>query len=120
MAKYVDGFVIAVPKANLDAYKKMAKDASKIWKKYGALDYVEAVGEDMEPEGMPLTFPKLAKLKEDEVVVFSYITYKSKAQRNKVNKQVMADPAMKKYEDMPMPFNMKRMAFGGFETMVAA
>lgn len=119
MAKYVDGFVIAVPKKNLEDYKKMAKEASKIWKKYGALDYVEAVGEDMTPEGMPLTFPKLTKLKEDEVVVFAYITYKSKAGRNKINKQVMADPAMKKYEDMPMPFNVKRMAFGGFDVMVS-
>lgn len=118
MAKYVDGFVIAVPKANLDEYKKLAKEGAKVWKKYGALDYVETVGEDMEPEGVGLTFPKLTKLKEDEVVVFSYIVYKSKAQRNKINKQVMADPAMQKYETMTMPFNMKRMAMGGFDVIV--
>lgn len=117
MAKYVDGFVIAVPKDKLDEYKKLAKEGAKVWKKYGAVDYLETVGEDMEPEGVSLTFPKLMKLKEDEVVVFSYIVYKSKAQRNKINKQVMADPAMQKYETMQMPFNMKRMAMGGFEVI---
>lgn len=121
---YVDGFVLVVPKKNLAEYKKMAAAASKIWRKYGALDYRECVGEDLSPPGMggmkALTFPKMAKAKPDETVVFSYIVYKSRAHRDKVNAQVMKDPFMNDPEmkDKPMPFDMKRMAYGGFEVLV--
>jgi len=125
MAKYVDGFVIAIPKKNLPAYKEMAKVGAKVWKKYGALDYKECVGEDLKPDsmGMPmLTFPKLTKIKPSETVVFSYIVYKSRKHRDQVNAKVMKDPVMNdpKWKDMPMPFDMKRMAYGGFEVIVEA
>lgn len=122
MAKYVDGFVFTVPKKNLDAYKKMAKLGGKVWRKHGALDYKECIGEDMKPEQVKLTFPKLTGAKPSDVVVFSYIVYKSRKHRDEVNKKVMADPLMNdpKYKDMPMPFDMDRMSFGGFEVIVDA
>lgn len=118
MSTYVDGFVIAVPKKNIDLYKKMARDGKKIWLKHGALDYKECVADDMTPEGIALTFPKMAKVKEGETVIFSYIVYKSRKHRDEVNKKTMADPVMDKYKDMPMPFDMKRFAYGGFTTIV--
>jgi uncharacterized protein YbaA (DUF1428 family) len=116
--RYVDGFVIAVPEKNLKDYKKISDKAGKIWKELGALEYVESVGDDMNCEwGLP--FPKLAKLKEGEVVVFSFIVYNSRKDRDRINKQVMEDPRMKKImEQGPMPFDVKRMAFGGFKTIV--
>jgi uncharacterized protein YbaA (DUF1428 family) len=117
---YVDGFVIVMPKKNLPAYLKMAKKSGKIWREYGALEYFECVGDDMNIEfGLP--FPKLTKAKPDEVIVFSWITYKSKAQRNSVNKKVMQDKrlsAMCNPENMP--FEMKKMSYGGFKTIVEA
>ena len=123
--KYVDGFVLAVPKSKLAVYRTMAKAAGKIWRKYGALEYVECVGDDLHPNmgGMKvLTFPKMAKTKPSETVVFSYITYKSRAHRDQVNAKVMKDPSMNdpKYKDKPMPFDMKRMAYGGFKVIVDA
>jgi uncharacterized protein YbaA (DUF1428 family) len=121
--KYVDGFVLVVPKKNLKAYKQMATLGKKVWRKYGALDYKECVGEDLRPNmgGMPaFTFPSMVKLKKDETVVFSYIVFKSRKHRDQVNAKVMKDPLMNdpKYKDMPMPFDMKRMAYGGFEVLV--
>ena len=120
MSTYVDGFVIPVPKAKLAAYFRMAKKASKIWKEYGALDYKECVGEDLNnPCGLP--FPKGIQTKPGETVVFSYIVYKSKAQRDSVNKKIMKDPriaAMCNPNDMP--FDAKRMLYGGFKTIVSA
>lgn len=122
--KYVDGFVIVVPKKNLDAYKVMARDGAKVWRKHGALDYVECVGDDLRPDmGVPvLTFPKLTKLKAGEVVIFSYITFKSRAHRDRVNAKVMEDPAMRPeaFADKAMPFNAMRMAYGGFTVIVSA
>ena len=119
---YVDGFVLCVLKKNLAAYKKMATAAGKVWMKHGALQYVECVGEDMAPNmgGMKaLTFPKLAKPKANEKVLFSFIVYKSRAHRDSVNKKVMkvmmSNP---KNKDMQCPFDVKRMAYGGFETIV--
>ena len=117
---YVDGFVLIVPKRKRRAYRKMASIAEKMWRKHGALDYKECVGDELNPDtqGMPfLSFPKLTKAKKDELVFFSFIVYKNKAHRNKVNKAVMKDPAMK---DSPkeMPFDMKKMAWGGFKTVV--
>ena len=113
---YVDGFLIPVPKKNLKAYAKMAKLGAKIWREHGALDYMECVGDDMKPAfGLP--FPKQMKLKAGEVPVFSYIVYKSRAHRDAVNKKVMSDPRMAE-APKEMPFDFKRMAFGGFKVLV--
>ena len=122
MAKstYVDGFVLVVPKKNVAKYKKMATDGQRVWKKFGALDYKECIGDALTPEGVTLTFPKLTKLKKDETVWFSFVTYKSKAHRDAVNKKVMAYFS-KKYPDSSfkdMPFNMARMSYGGFKVLV--
>jgi len=121
MATYVDGFVLVIPKTKRAAYKKIAKEASGVWKKFGALDYKECRAEDMSPKGIVFTFPKMAKIKPGEEVWFSYIVFSSKAQRNAVNKKVMAY-FDKKYEgkNMPMPFDMKRVAYGGFTVEVEA
>ena len=119
--RYVDGYVLAVPKKNLKAYKKMAQKAGKVWKKYGALEYVECAGDDLKNKWTPMQFPKMAKTKPGETVVFSFIVYKSKAHRNQVNKKVMKDPFMQppsKEEEKKMPFDVKRMAYGGFKAIV--
>lgn len=120
---YVDGFVLVVPQKKVDAYRKMAQEAGKIWMKCGALDYKECMGDDLSPSmgGISApTFPKMAKLKEGETVWFSYITYKSRAHRDQVNKKVGIEMEKKaeKYKNEPMPFDMKRMAFGGFKILV--
>lgn len=116
MAKYVDGFVLAVPKKNIEAYKKLARLASKVWLEHGALEYRECVGEDMKtPFGVP--FPKLAKAKKNETIVFAWIVYKSRKHRDAVNKKVMTDPRLKCDMDN-MPFDHTRMSWGGFEVMV--
>lgn len=117
---YVDGFVLIIPKKNVSAYKKMAKEGAKIWKKYGALDYKECMIDDPKPKHIVLTFPKMTKAKPNETVWFSYITYKSKAHRDEVNKKVMAemDKKAEEYKDFKMPFDMKRMAFAGFKIIV--
>jgi uncharacterized protein YbaA (DUF1428 family) len=120
--KYVDGFVIPVPKKNTAKYKKMASEASKIWKKFGALEYKECILENARPDkGIINTFPKMARVKPGETVWFSFIVYKSRAHRDVVNKKVMAYFA-KKYgkNDMQMPFDMKRFAYGGFTVLVDA
>jgi len=115
---YVDGFVIPVPKKQLAAYKRMSAKAGKIWKEFGALDYKECVGDDLKVKwGTP--FPKLAKAKPGETVVFSWITYKSRAQRDRINAKVMKDPRLK-MESANMPFDMKRMSYGGFKVFVDA
>jgi uncharacterized protein YbaA (DUF1428 family) len=114
---YVDGFVLPIPKKKIDAYKKLAKMASKIWKEHGALDYYEAVGEDLKPPfGVP--FPKIAKAKKDETVVFAWIVYKSRKHRDAVNKKVMKDPRMNCMDPKDMPFDCKRMTYGGFNIIV--
>ncbi len=124
MAKYVDGFVLVVPKKNLAAYRKMAREGAKIWRKYGAIDYKECVGDDLQPDMGGVTpglmFPKMVGVKKDETVWFSFIVYKSKTQRNQVNKKVMAEMSKneKKYKNMVMHFDMKRFAYGGFEVVV--
>ncbi len=119
---YVDGFVLVVPKKNIAAYRRMALEGARVWKKYGALAYMECLGDDLKPTGgMPvLTFSKMTKLKKNETVWFSYIVYKSRAHRDQVNKKVMAemDEQAKKHKDLPMPFDMKRMAYGGFKVVV--
>ena len=116
---YVDGFVIPVQKKKVKDYLKMARLGAKIWKKHGALAYYECVGDDLKaPFG--LSFTKLAKLKSNETVVFAFIVYKSRAQRDRINKKVMADPSMNDPELMKeMPFDMKRAAMGGFKVLVS-
>ncbi len=122
--KYVDGFVIPIKKKDLGAYKKMAEWGANTWKKYGALEYYECVGDDLAvKKGMPqLGFGKLAGLKPNETVIFSWIVYKSKAHRDQVNKKVEAEmnKEAEKFKNMPMPFDMKRFASGGFKIIVEA
>lgn len=118
--KYVDGFVIPIKKKDLAAYKKMAQWGAKMWKKNGALDYFECVGDDLNvKKGMPQKgFIKLAGLKSDETVIFSWIVYKSRTHRDQVNKKVMSDPSMNDFDHSTMPFDMKRFASGGFKPIV--
>jgi uncharacterized protein YbaA (DUF1428 family) len=118
MAHYVDGFVVPVPKRNIDAYRRIARKAGKIWREHGALEYRECVGDDVKP-GKVTSFPQSVKLKRDETVVFSWIVYRSRAHRDRVNAKVMKDPRM---ADMmgskAMPFDAKRLIYGGFEVIV--
>ena len=118
--KYVDGFVIPVPKKNIAAYRRIAKKASKVWLDHGALEYRECVGEDVDVKfGNP--FPKLARLKKGETVVFAWIVYKSRAHRDKVNAKVMKDLRLAKMCDpKDMPFDCERMSYGGFKVLVDA
>lgn len=118
MGTYVDGFVIPVPKKKLSQYRKMARIGAKIWKKYGALEYFECVGDDLSPALAGTSFPKLARVKKGETVIFSFIVYKSRKHRDSVNAKVMKDPAMNEPQITAMPFDMKRMAYGGFKTIV--
>ena len=118
--KYIDGFVLVVPKNKLEVYREMAQKAGKIWRKHGALEYFECVGDDLSPNtgGMKiLTFPEMAKAKKDEVVMFSFIVYNSREHRDEVNKKVMKDPFMKE-QPKEMPFDMKKMCYGGFKAIV--
>ncbi len=119
---YVDGFVLALPKKNIAAYKKMASKAGKIWRKYGALDYKECVGDDFRSVYGGIPFPKTVKAKPSETVVFAYIVFKSRKHRDQVNAKVMKDPSMdaSNFEGKPMPFDMKRIVYGGFTVLVDA
>ncbi len=114
---YVDGFVLPIPAKNVDAYKRMARKASKVWKDHGALEYVECVYDGLHIKGMQ-TFPRGIKVKRGETVIMAWITYKSRAHRDKVMAKVMADPRL---ADMPnpMPFDSERMLYGGFKTLVS-
>jgi uncharacterized protein YbaA (DUF1428 family) len=117
---YVDGFIVAVPKKNLEAYRQLAKKAGKVWREHGALEYREWVAEDVKV-GKRTSFPRAVKLKPNEIVVFSWITYKSRAQRDKVNAKVMADKRLTEMmSGKAMPFDGKRMIYGGFESLVKA
>lgn len=116
MARYIDGFLLAVPKRKLAAYKAMATTAGKVFKEYGALEFVESVIDDV-PDGFGVPFPKSAKAKPGEVVVFSWVAYKSKAHRNAVNRKVMADPRLQTAA-RSMPFDPRRMSWGGFKVLV--
>jgi uncharacterized protein YbaA (DUF1428 family) len=113
---YVDGFVLSIPKKNTLKYKKMAREACAVWKKFGALDYKECKIDDVKPKFVTLTFPKMAQAKPSEAVWFSFIVFKSRQHRDQVNKKVMAYFA-KKYGEgkMDMPFDMKRFAYAGFK-----
>ncbi len=113
---YVDGFLLAVPKAKLEAYKKLAHDAGAVWMEHGALSYVECTPDDV-PYGNLTSFPRAVHATDDEIVIFSWITYESRARRDEVMSKVIADPRMD-FEMASMPFDGKRMIFGGFETFV--
>ena len=113
---YVDGFVIAVPRDRLDDYTRMAELGRDIWMELGAVSYVENVGDDV-PYGELTSFPRAVQAADDEVVVFSWITYRSREDRDAIVKKVMSDPRMKAFEK-DMPFDGKRMIFGGFEQVV--
>ncbi|MEW6270248.1 MAG: DUF1428 domain-containing protein [Thermodesulfobacteriota bacterium] len=117
MARYVDGFVIPVPKRNVARYREIARKAGKIWREHGALEYRECVGDDLEAKSTT-PFPRAARVKPGETVVFSWIVYKSRAHRDRVNAKVMKDPRIAKMGPETMPFDVKRMVYGGFTTLV--
>ncbi len=120
--RYVDAFVLPVPTKNLKKYKKMAVKGGKLWKKHGALQYMECVGDDLTTAATwgALPFPRMVKPKKGESIMYSFIVYKSKKHRDAVNKKVMSDPAMAPGKNEKMPFDMRRMAYGGFEALVDA
>ena len=128
MKTYVDGFVIPVPKANIEKYRGIAEKACAIWREHGALDYFECVGDDMVPEvgddtnaQKMVTFPQLANAGPDDTVVFAWITYKSREHRDEVNAKVMADPRMQEMMDPnDTTFDCSKMAYGGFKVIVNA
>jgi uncharacterized protein YbaA (DUF1428 family) len=114
--RYVDGFVLPIPKKKVQSYKRLAQKAGKIWREYGALEYRECVGDDLDVK-MGVSFRRMIKLKAGETAVFSWIVYKSRAHRDRVNAKVMKDPRLD-MDPKTMPFDMKRMVYGGFKTIV--
>ncbi len=120
MARYVDGYVLPLPKKNLAAYKRMARAASKVWRDHGALDYRECIGEQLDvPFGV--SFTRTLKAKPNEAIVFAWVTFKSRSHRDRVNASVMEDPRLTKFMDpKKMPFDVKRMVYGGFTVLVEA
>ena len=119
MANYVDGFVLPLPRKKIEAYRRISAKAGKIWREHGALEYRECVGDDLDIK-MGVPFPKLARTKPGETVVFSWIVYKSRAHRDRVNAKVMKDPRLAAMmSPSAMPFDVKRMSMGGFTTIVA-
>lgn len=117
---YVDGFIVPVPKRNLAAYRKLARRAGKVWREYGALDYRECIADDV-PLGKRTSFPRSVKLKPGEVVVLSWIGYRSRRDRDRINAKVMADPRLADLMNTDaLPFDGRRMIFGGFKTMLTA
>ncbi len=117
MAKYVDGFIVPVPKENLEAYRKLAEDAGAIWREHGALEYMECVADDVKP-GEITSFPQSVDLKADESVIFAWIAYESREHRDRVNEKVMSDPRIANMDPQSMPFDAKRMIWGGFKVLV--
>jgi len=113
---YVDGFVLAVPKDKIDAYREMARKAGEVWKDHGALAFVECVGDDV-PYGKLTSFPRAVQAREDEIVIFSWIVYESRERRDEINAKVMADPRLDG-NHADMPFDGKRMIFGGFRPII--
>ncbi|MGH2611052.1 MAG: DUF1428 domain-containing protein [Tepidiformaceae bacterium] len=120
MADYVDGYVLPVPKKNVAAYRRMARQAGRVWRDHGALEYRECVGDDLNPKGV-VPFTRRIKAKRGETVVFAWIVFKSRAHRDRVNAKVMQDPRLAKMMDAKsMPFDVKRMVSGGFKGLVHA
>lgn len=121
MSRYVDGFVIPIPKSRIDDYRRVSEHSSKIWKEYGAIDYTECVGDDMIVEGIDTTFPMIAGAREDETVIFAWVVWPSKEARDSANAKIMADPRLDEMMDLAKSiFDPKRMAFGGFKELVHA
>ena len=117
--RYVDGFVLPVPKKNLQVYRRMASKCGKVWCEHGALEYIECVADDVKP-GKHTSFPQSVKLKTGETVIFAYIVYKSRMHRDRVNAKVMKDPRLASMRNFKtLPFDGKRMIYGGFKSMVA-
>ena len=114
---YVDGFVVPVPKKQIEAYRRMARKAGKIWREHGALQFTECVADDVKP-GKVTSFPQSVKLKAGETVMFSWIVFKSRAHRDRVNAKVMKDPRLGSMDPKTMPFDAQRMFWGGFKTLV--
>jgi uncharacterized protein YbaA (DUF1428 family) len=114
---YVDGFVLAVPKRKLQAYRRLSQSAGRVCRQHGALEYRECVGDDLKAK-MGVPFPRLAKVRAGETVVFSWIVFKSRAARDRINAKVMKDPRITKTMNEPMPFDVKRMSYGGFRVLV--
>lgn len=114
---YVDGFVLPVPVANLEAYRRMAQEAGEVWREYGALEFVECVADDVKP-GDVTSFPQSVQLRDDETVVFAWIVYESREQRDRINEQVMNDPRLKEWDPKDFPFDGMRMFWGGFKPIV--
>ena len=118
MSQYVDGFVLPLPKNKIEEYSRLAEKAAEIWKEHGALDYWECIGDDLEAKDM-VPFTQLARAGPDETVVFSWVVYESREHRDQVNAKIMADPRVKEMCDPnDQPFDCKRMAYGGFRTLV--
>ena len=118
--RYVDGFLLPVPTKNLELYRRIARKAGKIWREHGAIEYRECAGDDLDVK-FGVSFKPTIKLKPDETVVFSWIVFKSRADRDRVNAKVMKDPRMAKMMgNAPMPFDVKRMVYGGFKVLVDA
>jgi uncharacterized protein YbaA (DUF1428 family) len=116
--RYVDGYLLPLPKRNLRIYRRIAQQAGKIWRQHGALEYRESAGDDLKPQ-MGVPFPRTVRLKPSETVVFSWIVFKSRTHRDRVNAKVMKDPRMARMmEKGPMPFDLKRMVYGGFKVLV--
>jgi uncharacterized protein YbaA (DUF1428 family) len=119
MARYVDGFVLPVPKNKVAAYRRMARKAGRIWREYGALEFCECVGDDLKVKGVA-PFPRRIKAKPGETVMFSWIAFKSRAHRDRVNAKVMKDPRIANMDPASMPFDSRRMMYGGFKVLVDA
>lgn len=117
MAKYVDGFLLPMPKKQLARYRRIAARAGKVWKRHGALDYFECAGDDLNPAGGTASFRKASRARASETVIFAFVVYKSKAHRNAVNKKVFKDPEIANMM-VKMPYDMRRMAYGGFRVIV--
>jgi uncharacterized protein YbaA (DUF1428 family) len=117
MPRYVDGFVLPVPKENVEAYRRMAQQAGEVWREHGALDYVECVADDVKP-GELTSFPQSVMCKPDETVVFAWIVFESREHRDRVNEAVMKDPRIAGMGPADMPFDAKRMIYGGFKALV--
>jgi uncharacterized protein YbaA (DUF1428 family) len=118
MAQYIDGFVLPLPRQNLAAYRRLARKGARVWMDHGALAYHECAADDVKP-GKVTSFPQAVLLKDDEIVVFSWIVYRSRAHRDKVNQAAMADPRLAGMDAKSLPFDGMRMVMGGFKTLVA-
>jgi uncharacterized protein YbaA (DUF1428 family) len=118
MARYVDGFVLPLPKKKVQAYRRLSQKAGRVWRDHGALEYRECMGDDLKAKGTA-SFPRLVKARPGETVVFAWIVFKSRAHRDRVNAKVMKDPRLAKMMDPnAMPFDVKRMSYGGFKVFV--